>query len=179
MNRFPDFVRNNMAVSGSSVTCLPVQFDGGDWESSIFFAAGGSECKEDRRILNKLDGTISVAIDADVIEHNNAAVVVLRLEAFTRELDPLTGEVLLTPGEIESHFQTMKLLSKQPYLKWFFSDAAYYVIHSQQNPLGKVEHESFQEVLDKAVRHDALTRMTGQYDVGSAMNEVLSNYALR
>ncbi len=179
MNRFPDFVSAKMDSSGSSVTCLPVQFDERDWESAIFFAVGGPECKQDRRVLSRLDSTVPVAMEADLIDHANAAIVVLRLEVHTRDDDPLSGEILLAPGELEPHFQTLKLLSHQPALKWFFADAAYAIIHTQQSSLGQVEHAAFANVLDEAVRHDALIRMTGRYDVGSAMNEVISHYALR
>ncbi len=179
MNRFPEFVRSKMFESGSSVTCLPVQFDDGDWESAIFFSAGGPECKKDRRHLSRLQNTIPVAFHAELIEHANAAVVVLQLEAYAQKEDPMTAEVLLTPGEMESHFKTISLLSQQPVLKWFFSDASFTVIHSQQNALGPSEHQAFKNILDDAVRHDALIRMTGRYDMGSAMNEVLSHYALR
>ncbi len=179
MRRFPDFVRNSMNESGASVTCLPVQFDGRDWEAAIFFSLEGPECKQDRRVLNQLENTIPVSFEAEVIEHANAAIIVVRFQAYTNQDDPLTGEVLLAPGEMESHFQTVKLLSQQPVLKWFFSDAAYFVIHSQQNSLGETEHAAFAKVLDDAVRHDALIRITGRYDVGAAIHEVVSHYALR
>lgn len=180
MKRFPDFVCNSMRSTGSTVTCLPVQFDHVDaWEAAIFFCVGGPECKEDRRTLNRLESTIPVSIEADLIDHANAAIVVLRLEVYTSDSNPLSGEVLLTPGEAESHFKTVKLLSEQPALKWFFSDAAYKIIHSQQIRLGLTQHKAFAAMLDESVKHDALIRMTGRYDVGNALNDVLAHYAPR
>ncbi|MYI89731.1 MAG: hypothetical protein F4082_05530 [Gammaproteobacteria bacterium] len=170
-----------MDYTGSSVTCLPVSFDAGNWETAIFFQIGGGESKQDRRNLTRLgDGVVPVAIESDVIKHESASVVVIRLEVFTRGDDnALTGEVLLTPGETESHFETLKLLSSQPRIRWYFADAAYWIIHSQQNQLGLMEHEAFKDVLDQATQHDALIRLTGKYDVQAALTEVVSHYEFR
>ncbi len=181
MKRFPEFVRNSMDYTGSSVTCLPVSIDSGNWESAIFFQIGGRESKDDRRRLARLDGAVvPVAIETDVIKHSSAAVVVIRFEVYTRgEDDPLIGEVLITPGETESHFETLKLLASQPVIRWFFADAAYWIIHQQQNLLGLSEHSAFQDVLDQATQHDAMIRMTGKYDVQLALNEVVSHYEYR
>jgi len=181
LKRFPEFVRNSMDATGATVTCLPVCFDSGSWESAVFFQIGGKESKEDRRALSRLfDGVVPATIDIDVIKHNNASIVVIRFEVYSRgEDNPLIGEVLLTPGEIESHFQTLKLLSTQPVIRWFFADSAYCIIHRQQNRLGQSEHTVIEDVMLQATLHDALIRMTGQYDVRRAMNEVVSHYELR
>ena len=181
MKRFPEVVRNSMDYTGASVTCLPVSFGADNWEAAVFFSIGGSECKQDRRSLSRLEGAvIPVAIETDVIEHNSAAVVVVRLEAYTcGDEDPLVGEVLLTPGDKSSHFETLKLLSNQPVLRWFFADAAYWIIHRQQNQLRTTEHTIFQDVLDQSTQHDALIRMTGKYDVQAALSEVVSHYEFR
>lgn len=168
-----------MDYTGSSVTCLPVQFDGGDWESAVFFQVAGPESKEDRKLLARNDGTVPVSMETELISHQSASIILLRLEVHTREVNPLVGEVLLAPGEMKSHFETIKLLANQTVLRWFFSDAAYWIIHSQQNSLGAVEHGAFQEVLDEAVKHDSLIRVTGKYDAGNALSEVLSHYEFR
>ncbi len=168
-----------MDHTGSSVTCIPVKFDSGDWESAIFFQVGGSECKQDRRILNRTQNPLPVAIESDVIKHQSAAVIVIRLEIETSQSDPLAGEVLLTPGERESHFETVRLLSEQSVLRWFFCDSAYWVIHSQQNQLGASENAIFKEVLEEATQHDAMIRLTGRYDVEPALREVVSHYEFR
>ncbi len=179
MNRFPETVRKNMEYTGSSVTCLPVQIDSGDWESAIFFKVSGKECKQDRKTLSRLTHTVPVAVETDIIKHANAAVIMLRLEVFTSDDSPLVGEVLLTPGHTEAHFETAKLLCTQKLLRWFFSDAAYWIIHSQQNQLQATQHAAFSSVLDDAVQHDALIRLTGSYDVEIALNEVLSHYEFK
>ena len=169
-----------MDYTGSGVTCIPVQFDdSGDWESAVFFQVGGSESKHDRRIISRAEHSIPVAIDTDVIKHESASVIVIRLEIFATESDPLIGEILLTPGEKETHFETVRLLTVQPILRWFFSDSAYWIIHSQQNQLGSSEHDAFKEILDEATQHDAMIRLTGRYDVESALREVVSHYEFR
>ena len=106
-----------MDYTGSGATCLPVQIDGGDWESAIFFQLGGRESKDDRRILSRLSSTVPVSVETDLIDHNNAAVIVIRFEVFTRQDNPLIGEVLLTPGHISAHFETIRLLTQQNALK--------------------------------------------------------------
>ena len=168
-----------MDYTGSCVTCIPVKFDSGDWESAIFFQVGGSESKQDRRTISRTKQSLPVAIETDVIKHNSAAVIVIRLEILTSESSPLAGEILLTPGETESHFETIKLLTSQPIIRWFFSDGAYWVIHSQQNQLGPNEHAEFKNVMDEATQHDAMIRLTGKYDVESALREVVSHYEFR
>lgn len=168
-----------MDYTGSCVTCIPVKFDSGDWESAVFFQVGGGESKQDRRTISHAQNPLPVAIETDVIKHNSAAVVVLRLEIQTSESDPLAGEVLLTPGEVESHLETMRLLASQPIIRWFFSDGAYWVIHSQQNQLGPNEHAEFKHMIDEATQHDAMIRLTGTYDVESALREIVSHYEFR
>ena len=179
MKRFPEFIRNSMDYTGSSVTCLPVKIDDGNWEAAVFFQVGGRESKQDRRVLSRLTTTVPVMIEMDLIAHASASIVVIRLEVYTRETDPLIGEILLTPGETESHFETMRLLTSQRTLKWFFADGAHWIIHSQQNPLGAAENGAFQEVLDDSTKHDALIRMTGKYDVQAALAEVVSHYEFK
>ncbi len=168
-----------MEYTGSSVTCLPVQFDAGDWESAIFFQVGGGESKLDRKILSRSEISLPVAVETDLIEHASAAVIVIRLEVFTAQDNPLVGEVLLTPGQIESHFETLKLLGSQCLLRWFFADAAYWIIHQQQNTLDAMQNAIFQETLNNATAHDSLIRITGKYDVEAALKDVLDHYEFR
>ena len=179
VDRFPEPIANGMRQSGAMTTCVPVQVDGGVWETAVFFEVGGKECKEDRRILRKTEGVIPVTVEGDMIEHTNAGVVTLRFEVATREDSPLVGEVLLTPGMGDVQFDTLKHLTEQNQMRWFFGDAAYQVIHSQQTKLYDQEREAYGQLLQDAVSHDALIRLTGKYDANAAINEVVSHYALR
>ncbi len=179
MNRFPEPVREAMSKSGSSVTCVPVRLDTDDWETAVYFQVSGPECKQDRRVLTKSDGPVPIGIEADLIEHESASVVLIRLEVHTLPDDPLAGEILFTVGESPVHFDTLKLLTHQPRLCWFFGDQHYWILHSQQHPLSLQQHQGFEAILNDAVRHDALVRMTSRYDANAALSTVVSNYELR
>jgi hypothetical protein len=179
MNRFPADVRKNMAATGAAATCVPVKLDGEDWEAAVFMHLTGPESKEDRRLLRKAKGSVPLGIETDLIENAHAAVVVLRVEVYTVEEDPLVGEILFTPGEVVGHFETLRLLSRQHRLCWFFGSRDYEILHSQQHPLEDEQHAGFDDLIRDAVRHDSLIRCSGKYDAHAALAEVVSNYELR
>ena len=120
-----------------------------------------------------------MVMEADVINHAAASVVMLRFEVQTREESPLVGEVLLTPGLGDVQFETLRNLTEQRQLRWYFGDSAYQVIHSQQTALYDHERKGFEDLLQEAVGHDALVRLTGKYNAHSAIDEVVSHYQLR
>lgn len=177
MQYFPPEIVRSMRSGGVMTTCLPVRLDDGQWESAVFFGLGGPECRDDRRILRQSRNPVPVALEADVIECGNAAVVMLRFEVATRPEDPLAGEVLLTPGLGDLQFRTLEHLVAQRYLRLFFADGSYRVIHTQQLRLGQRERDGYRAILDEAVKHDAMVRLTGRYDAAAAMREVTSHYA--
>ena len=160
-------------------TCVPVQYDNGAWESAVFFEVGGKECKQDRRILRKTKVALPVAVEADIINHASASVVMLRFEVATDDDSPLVGEVLLAPGLGEVQFDTLKNLTEQQQIRWYFGNASYEVIHSQQTALYDHERKGYDELLQEAVKHDALVRLTGRYSAIDAINEVVGHYQLR
>lgn len=160
-------------------TCVPVQFDQGNWETAVFFEVGGKHCRDDRKILRKTHSPLPVSIEADLINHANASVVTLRFEVMTCEDSPLVGEVLLAPGTGDTQFDTLKNLSCQHNMRWYFGDGAYNVIHSQQTTLYEHERQGYESILQDAIRHDAVVRLTGRYDAQSAFNEIVSHYAYR
>lgn len=168
-----------MQSSGAMTTCVPVQISGQDWESAMFFQLGGAECKQDRRVLRNNPGPVAIGIETDLIEHGSAAVVVVRCEVHTQPDNPMIGEVLFAPGQGDIHFDVLKNLTKQDRLLWYFSDEAYWVIHSQQMPLMPHQQQGFDDLLRDAIRHDALIRATGRYDAGSALKEVVLHYEPR
>ncbi len=175
---FPAAVRQAMSATGSSITCVPVQLDSGDWESAIFFALSGAESAADLARLATLR-TVPFALNTDVVKHENGAVVVLRLEVLLDEEDPLVGEILLLPGGNTQHFETLDLLTRQPRLGCRIGDERYQTVLSQYVTLSDAEHREFKSLLDDAVQHDAVVRMTGRYDADSAFAAVTANYALR
>lgn len=179
MKMFPQAVRVAMQASGATVTCMPVRLDTDDWEAAVFFHLAGPESKQDRRILAQTKRPFAVSVEADLLELQQASVVVLRFEAATIADNPLTGEVLLTPGALRTHFDTLQLLCRQQRLCWFFSDEDFHVLHTQQNPLGDEQRASFDDLLADTVRHDALVRASAHYDAQAALAEVVSHYDLR
>ena len=179
MNAFPQAVRTAMQNSGANVTCMPVRLDAADWEAAVFFHLAGPESKRDRQVLATAERPLAVSIEADLLELQQASVVVLRFEVATIPEDPLTGEVLLTPGDVRTHFDTVQLLCRQQRLCWFFGDSDFRVLHSQQNPIGHEQRASFDELLADCVRHDALIRASARYDAQAALAEVVGHYDLR
>ncbi len=179
MDKFPLPIARGMRNSGAMTSCVPVQFDNGIWESAVFFEVGGTQCKEDRRVLRKTTTPLPVTVEGDLINHANGSVVMLRFEVATYADNPLVGEVLLVPGLGDTQFETLKHLTEQKQLRWYFADAAYEVIHSQQFAIHDHERQGYADILHEAVKYDALLRLTGKYHAQSAIDEVCSNYAFR
>ena len=185
-----------MGAGGSTVTCLPVQLEhdqvsaenhpetvvddaSKSWQSAIFFRLGGTESQRDIRMLKKATSAYSVGIETDIIEHENASVVMLRLQLFAKKDDPLVGEVLLTPGGAETHYEILTLLSEQRELTWFFSDQDFQIIHQQKQPLSQDWRDEFLALRNEAFKRDSLIRLAGKYNAHSAFAEVVSHYSLR
>lgn len=179
MEVFPTVVRRAMVGEGTSATCLPVQLDGDEWEAALFFHLAGETGRMDRDVLAAQAGPLPVGLETDLMPLENGAVVMLRGELHTQAEDPLVGEVLLTPGAGGSHFEVLDLLARQPRLCWFFGDPAYRVIHAQEHPLESGHREEFGQLLQDAVEHDALVRLTGRYDASATLAEVAAHYELR
>ena len=168
-----------MNSTGTAATCMPVKMDGGEWESVLFIHLAGNESAQDRWVLSQSTRPVPLGIEGDVIETDYGAVIVLKLEVFTFSDDPLALEILLTPGGRAGHFNTLKELSHQPRLCWFFGDDAFRIIHSQQHPLTQQQREGFNALTQDAVKYDAVVRCTGRYDAKVALASVVSHYSLR
>jgi hypothetical protein len=91
MKRFPDSVRRAMRDMGSAATCVAVRLDAGAWESALFVQLAGTECDADRALIAASPRPLAVGIETDVVEHQSAAVVVLRLEVYARPDDFLAA----------------------------------------------------------------------------------------
>jgi len=183
-NTFPQSVIDMMKAGGSTVTCLPVKIEvpvgqTDEWQSAIFFRLGGVESKADIKLLKQQQSALSVGLETDLIEHENATVVLLRVQIFTNPDNPLVGEVLITPGGAETHYEILTLLGGQQSLTWFFSDQDFNTIHQQRQPLNDQWREEFLALRDEAFKRDALIRLAGKYSAQTAFAEVVSNYALR
>ena len=179
MQKFPDSIIRSMHQSGAMTTCVPVQFEGDGWESAVFFELGGKQCQDDRKTLANASNPLPISLEAELIEHASASVVMLRFEVMTNLVDPLAGEVLIVPGLGDIQFDTLKLLSKQQNLRFYFSDEIYNVIHSQQIILGEQERKGYGQILEEVISKDALIRLTGKYNAMSALSEIVGHYDVR
>lgn len=161
-----------------AATCVPVQFDDGGWESAFFFHVSGPESRQDRRILkkNKLTPTV---LHTELMKHEGASVVALRVEASTVFDDPLVFEILLVPGQVSMHYECLKLLARQDRIRYFFADSDYRVIQEQQHGIGEGLHEEFETVAREAFAHDSVLRIAGKYDSRSAVSEIVAHYQVR
>ena len=179
MDKFPKSVRRAINSTGTAASCMPVKLDGGEWETALFIHLAGNESAQDRWVLSRDTRPVPVGVEGDMIETDHGAIIVLRLEVYTFTDDPLAVEILFTPGGVAGHFQTLRELTRQPRLCWFFGDDAFRVIHSQQHPLTQQQRDGFNELMLEAVRHDAVTRCTGRYDAKAALTSVVTHYDLR
>lgn len=170
-----------MKAGGSTVTCLPVKIEsmGDEWQSAVFFRLGGSESAADIDLLKQQQDALAVGIETDLIEHDNATVVMLRLQLFTQPDNPLVGEVLITPGGAETHYEILTLLSAQQTLTWFLSDQDFVIVHQQRQPLNDEWRQEFLDLRDEAFKRDTMLRLAGKYNAQTAFAEVVSHYALR
>lgn len=168
-----------MRETGADATCMSVRLDGADWECALFVHLVGEECTQDRLFLSRTNATVPVGLETDLIEGDHGAVVMLRLEVHTFFQDPLALEILITPGGSKGQFDTLKRLSNQPRLCWFFAAGDFRVIHAQQHPLLEEHNNEFRMLISDAIKHDAMVRCTGRYDAGAALESVAEHYELR
>lgn len=161
-----------------AATCVPVQFDDGQWETTFFFHVEGPESKQDRRILKK-NRITPVLLSAELMTHQSAAVVMIRCEAMTIINDPLVFEILLVPGEVAMHYECLTMLARQERIRYFFSDSDFSVLQEQEQQISGEQHRNFETLAKEAFAHDSLIRMTGKYDAMKALTEVVSHYQVR
>lgn len=168
-----------MRRSGAAATCVPVQLDEGRWESALFLHLAGPECKQDRRIVKTATEPLPVLLEAEIMAHQRAAVVMLRAQVSTLPSDPLVFEILLTPGAVSSHYDSLRLLSQQTRLLWFLGDGDYRVLAVQEQGIDEQQREQFSAIAKDAFAHDTVVRMAGNYDHEIALNEIAAHYAPR
>lgn len=169
-----------MRSSGSAATCVPVQLSGtGTWEAALFIHVAGPECKQDRRLLKTAAEPTPSKIKPKLMAHERAAIVSLELSVITILEDPLKFEVLLVPGSIDAHYQSLKLLAEQNRICWFFADNDFRVIQAQEQEIEKQQHHEFEGIARDAFAHDSLLRMANHYDNEAALAEIVSHYTPR
>ena len=167
-----------MRDKGIAATCLPVQFDDDRWETAFFLHVEGPESKQDRRIL-KMQKTTPTELGVELLKHASAAVVMMRLEVQTIENDPLVFEILLVPGLINSHYESIKVLAQQQHIRYFFSDSDFRILQQQEQQISETQHQNFESLARESFAHDSVVRMAGKYDGHAALSEIVSHYQVR
>jgi len=166
-----------MRSSRAMTTCVPIEMDDSVWQTAVFFELGGKECEQDRMFLKEAKAPVQIGLEADLIEQDTASVVMLRFEVLTGLKTPLAGDVLILPGIGNVQFETLNYLTSQSHLPFYFSDGSYQVVHKQQVVLRDQERAAYRSLLDDAVSHDAMIRLSGRYNAMTALKEVTGNYA--
>ncbi len=179
MDEFPPPIKTAMRESGAEATCVPVQIDSGVWESALFLHLAGPECKQDRRVVKTASAPLPLSLEVELMAHQRAAVVMLRVQVTTVESDPLIYEILLTPGAVTSHYESLRLLSEQKRVLWFFGDSDYRILAVQEQDVDEQQHNRFSEIAKDAFAHDTVVRMAGNYDSTVAVNEIAAHYTPR
>lgn len=156
----------------TTVTCLPVQLDGGQWSAAIFFVLPEDF---DEPLIQRLftDATLfSVGIEADLKEQDTATLITLGVEIDLGTDSSLMGEIVFLTGYLDTHFDTVQSLSRQSGINLFIGDCYCNLLHQQSIPLGDEHRAVLAQLLQEASSRDALIRFRGQYDPEVAFKEL-------
>lgn len=190
MPKFPDAAIRAMHHAGTTVTCMPVVIDeagqavadasadlsadsaGAIWESAIFFVLPLSVTNKQLKKLFPSENLFPVALEADLIEHDNGTLIELIVEIDLGLKDNPSGVLLFLTGHISSHYEAVQLLAKQQSIGLFIGDVHCTLLHQQRIPLADAHRSVFDEMLQEALRRDALIRMSGSYDAEAVFDSV-------
>jgi len=169
--RFPDEIIVALHEAGITLGCLPVRIDDADWTAALFLVLPpDSPCVVDDVLA---DGPFAVSLELDLHEHENATVIEVDIDVKT-PVEPVGGAVFFLTGHSSAHFDALTLMSSQAELPLFIGDAYCRLLASQRIPLGHAERTGFRTLLDEAVGRDAVIRMSGRYDAGTAFDAVVA-----
>ncbi|MBX2886963.1 MAG: hypothetical protein KTR32_43855 [Granulosicoccus sp.] len=170
--KFPDAVIAAMHHADTTVTCMPVKLDNGDWVSALFFVLPEQYKEVDTQALFSTGRLFPVGVEADLKEQTSATIISLGIDIDLGEPEPLAGEILFIPGHLESHHEAVKLLSEQQDISLFIGDMHCNLLHQQRVPLANEHRQVFADLLREASSRDALIRFRGQYDPDAAFVEL-------
>jgi len=176
MAKFPDPVIAAMHHAATTVTCLPVQLDDAEWRAAIFYVLPEAIEEEQARTLFPAGQLVSVGLDADLKEPSSATAIVLGVE-IQLAAKQLRGEIVFLTGHLDSHFETVEMLSQQSTIDLFIGDKFCTLLHQQTIPLADEHRQVFTELLKEAASRDALIRFRGQYDPDAAFAEIVGTGA--
>ena len=169
--RFPEEVIVALHSAGVTVTCMPVQIEKSEWCAAFFYiVASNAPCVQTGKLAG---GPFSVVFDADLHQHEHGTAIEIGLH-ITTPIEPLQGTVVFLTGHSATHFDAVKMLSSQDDIPVFFGDQYCTLLYQQRVPLGDEHRAGFSQLLNEAVNHDALIRLTGRYDADAVFADTLA-----
>lgn len=190
MSKFPDAVIRAMHNAATTVTCIPVAIDQnqtsvndgeddpqghGHWESAIFFVLPLSVTHSQVTSLFPATQLFPVAMEADLIEHENGTLIELAIEIDFGLPDKPAGRIVFLTGHIPVHHEAVTLLGKQESIGLFIGDVHCNLLHQQRIPLAAGHRQAFNDMLKDALKRDALIKMSGKYDPDAVFGSVVSD----
>ncbi len=171
LQKFPDEVIVALHEAGITATCMPIQIDDGDWQAAFFYVlAPDAACLKNGKLLG---GPFTVGLDADLHEHDNGTMIEIGLEVIT-PIEPCNGIMLFLTGHTSTHFDALKLLSKQQEIPLFIGDQYCSTLWQQLVPVNDTFRAGITGLINEAVTRDAVIRMTDRYDPDAVFADTLA-----
>ena len=169
--KFPDEVIVALHEAGITATCMPIQIDNSDWQAAFFYIlAPDAPCLRDGKLLG---GPFTVALDADLHEHDNGTMIEIGIEIVT-PIEPSSGIMLFLTGHTSTHFDALKLLSDQQEIPLFIGDQYCSTLWQQRVPVNDTFRHGIMALINEAVTRDAVIRMTDRYDPDAVFADTLA-----
>ncbi len=174
MRKFPDAAIVALHEASVTTTCMPIKLDDKEeWQAAIFYVMN-----PDAPCLGKgnrlLGGPFSVEIEADLHEHENGSMIEIAFEIGT-PIEPSKGVLLFLTGHSSTHFDALKLLSKQTEIPLFIGDQYCNLLWQQRIPMNDTYRSGFSSLIDEAVARDAVIRLTGRYDPDAVFADTVAS----
>jgi len=158
LQKFPDEVIVALHEAGITATCMPIQIDQGEWQAAFFYVlAPDAPCLTGEKLLG---GPYSVAMDADLHEHENGTMIEIGIEVIT-PIEPCHGVMLF-------------LTSKQQDIPLFIGDQYCSILWQQRVPVNEAFRVGITGLINEAVSRDAVIRMTDRYDPDAVFADTLA-----
>jgi len=175
LQKFPDEVIVALHEANITATCMPIQLDGGGWQAAFFYVLSpDAPCFKTKKLLG---GPFSVALDADLHEHDNGTMIEIGLEIIT-PIEPCKGVMLFLTGHTSTHFDALHLLSEQTEIPLFIGDQYCNTLWQQRVPVDEAFRLGITALISEAVTRDAVIRMTDRYDPDAVFADTLAKRQL-
>jgi len=171
LQKFPDEVIVALHEADITATCMPIQIDQGEWQAAFFYVlAPDAPCLSGGRLLG---GPFTVALDADLHEHENGTMIEIGFEIIT-PIEPSLGVMLFLTGHTSTHFDALNLLSEQKEIPLFIGDQYCSILSQQRVPVNDTFRSGISGLINEAVSRDAVIRMTDRYDPDAVFADTLA-----